>query len=196
MQPTIFHWKALGCQLVANSELSWNVFRRTPRPHFFQAQHSSTAWAKKITISRLNYYTIHLFGTEVCAEILLRVLQFTFKFKRNRVAWITNEWQSGQIRYSDCRDPKDPTLGERSSEEVLYLLPDTQRFLEISPVYLSDSDELEVRFDVRFNSARICWSRASPEEQVSVALWIHNGLKFWWLIRNLLYKVGRVLDFT
>jgi len=71
----------------------------------------------------------------------------------------------GQIRYSDCRDPKDPTLGERSSEEVLYLLPDTQRFLEISPVYLSDSDELEVRFDVRFNSARICWSRASPEEQ-------------------------------
>ena len=75
-----------------------------------------------------------------------------------------------QIKYSDCRDPKDPTLGERSSEEVLYLLPDTQRFLEVSSVYLSDSDELEIRFDVRFNSARICWSRASPEEQVSVTL--------------------------
>jgi len=71
----------------------------------------------------------------------------------------------GQIKYSDCRDPGDSTLGERSSEEVLYLLPDTQRFLEVPPVYLSDSDELEIRFDVRFNSARICWSRASPEEQ-------------------------------
>ena len=86
----------------------------------------------------------------------------------NQVVWASNNgWWSKQIKYSDCSDQKDPTLGERSSEEVLYLLPDTQRFLEVSPVYLSDSDELEIRFDVRFNSARICWSRASPEEQVS-----------------------------
>jgi hypothetical protein len=72
----------------------------------------------------------------------------------------------GQIKYSDCRDEDDTTLGEKTSEEVLYVLPGTQRFLEVDPKYLEDSDELQITFVVRYNSVRICWSRASPEEQV------------------------------
>ena len=71
------------------------------------------------------------------------------------------------MEYLDCDDPKHPEIGEKQSEEVVYLVPDTQRFLEIRSRYMVKSKELQVIFFVEFNSANICWSRASPEERAN-----------------------------
>ena len=73
----------------------------------------------------------------------------------------------GQIRYIDCQNPRRPEIGEKKSEEIVYVVPGYQRFLEVQPKYFYNSKDLSITFNVEYNSADICWSRASPEEQVS-----------------------------
>ncbi len=72
----------------------------------------------------------------------------------------------GALTYS-CEDPEDPTYAESNARIVLYVRPDTQRFLELNAKYFYDIDSddgLEITFRAEYNSLRVCRSRASPEE--------------------------------
>jgi hypothetical protein len=73
----------------------------------------------------------------------------------------------GSILYVDCQDRDHPETYESRSETHVYVVPETQRFLQIQPEFFLRSKELELFFDVDFNAVDICWSRVSPEEYVS-----------------------------
>ncbi|TRY77882.1 hypothetical protein TCAL_09782 [Tigriopus californicus] len=70
----------------------------------------------------------------------------------------------GQIQYSNCDPDGNSYDPERLHEVILYVLPNTQRYFRIHPRYFLKSYKLQVIIEVEFNSAEICWSRASPEE--------------------------------
>lgn len=65
---------------------------------------------------------------------------------------------------SGCEDDKKG-LHERDDEEIFYVIPNTQRHLEVQAKYIRKSDELQFIFYVEYNSVEVCWSRASPEER-------------------------------
>merc|ERR1712218_269174 len=44
-------------------------------------------------------------------------------------------------------------------KESIYVIPRSQRWLEIQSQYFIESEELELRFDVESNHAKICWTR-------------------------------------
>lgn len=55
---------------------------------------------------------------------------------------------AGALLYT-CRDPEDPSYDEASARTVVYVKPDTQRFLQLSPKYfygVDDDSGLEVTF--------------------------------------------------
>lgn len=61
----------------------------------------------------------------------------------------------GQISYSLCQGED---YKEWESEQIIYLLPNTQRVLMLHPRYYFLSEDLILTFTVRYNSANICWS--------------------------------------
>ncbi len=78
----------------------------------------------------------------------------------------------GQVTY-ECVDPDRPEYSEARSEQTVYVRPDTQRFLEVRPEYFYRAKQgLEIFFNVEYNGAEICASRASPEERATgVSRW-------------------------
>ncbi len=64
---------------------------------------------------------------------------------------------------------------------MVYVRPDTQRFLELNPKYFHDIDGgddggLEIEFRAEHNSVRVCASRASPEEiALGESRWEESG---------------------
>lgn len=63
---------------------------------------------------------------------------------------------SGHITFEKCAGPD---YVEHDSSQIFYMVPNTQRNFIFHPRHFWQSDRLKLIFDVRFNSANICWSR-------------------------------------
>lgn len=57
----------------------------------------------------------------------------------------------------------DPDYIEKQHEEILYVMPKKQRFMEINPRYFHGEKDIRIILRVQYNSVEICHSRASPE---------------------------------
>lgn len=74
---------------------------------------------------------------------------------------------AGQIQYMNCDSKKD---SESKHQLLIYVTPDTQRFLEIHPRFLptskkKDKRTLTLTLIVENNGLEVCHSRAPPEER-------------------------------
>ena len=56
---------------------------------------------------------------------------------------------------------------ERKSEQIIYVIPNTQRTFILHPRLFWKSSNLKMMFDVRFNSVNICWSRKDYDSYLS-----------------------------
>lgn len=62
----------------------------------------------------------------------------------------------GHVTFKACAGPD---YQEYESFQTLYVLPNTQRVLILHPRQFWLSEDLKMIFEVRYNSANICWSR-------------------------------------
>jgi hypothetical protein len=64
----------------------------------------------------------------------------------------------GHITFLTC---SGPDYEEWNSQMVIYIIPNTQRTFMLHPRQFFLSEDLKLIFEVRYNSANICWSRKS-----------------------------------
>ena len=69
----------------------------------------------------------------------------------------------GQVTFELCAGPN---YKEWESELTLQLIPNTQRSLILHPRQFWSSQDLKINFNVRFNSANICWSRQNYDDYI------------------------------
>ena len=67
----------------------------------------------------------------------------------------------GHLTFGLCAGPE---YKEWESEQTLQIIPNTQRTLILHPRQFWSSEDLKLFFNVRFNSANICWSRQNYDE--------------------------------
>ena len=56
---------------------------------------------------------------------------------------------------------------ERKSQQVFYVIPNTQRTFSLHPRNFWKSSNLKMIFDVHYNSVNICWSRKNYDSYLN-----------------------------
>ena len=56
---------------------------------------------------------------------------------------------------------------ERKSQQVIYVIPNTQRTFSLHPRNFWKSSNLKMIFDVHYNSVNICWSRKNYDSYLN-----------------------------
>ena len=70
----------------------------------------------------------------------------------------------GHVTYDKC---SGPDYKEYKSEQTLYVVPNTQRTFMLHPRLFHKSEDLKMIFEVKFNSADICWSRKNYDHYLN-----------------------------
>ena len=70
----------------------------------------------------------------------------------------------GHIAFASCGGID---YEERKSQQVFYVIPNTQRTLSLHPRNFWKSSNLKMIFDVHYNSVNICWSRKNYDSYLN-----------------------------
>ena len=70
----------------------------------------------------------------------------------------------GHIVFQSCGGT---SYDERKSEQIVYVIPNSQRTFILHPRQFWKSEDLKMIFDIRFNSVNICWSRKNYDSYLN-----------------------------